>query len=183
MDEVQSGFGRTGKIFAHEWENVRADIMTMGKALGAGLPLAGTMTTDEIDKAWEPGDHNVTFSGNPVACAAGLAGIEVMLEERLHENAHKVGEFIMKKLRDASLDAIGEVRGRGLFIGIELVKDGKKPNTELTKKVKDEMFKRGYIIGTGGMFGNVIRIEPPLTVTEEQADKMTDDLIDIIKSS
>ncbi len=183
MDEVQSGFGRTGKIFAHEWENVNADIMTMGKALGAGLPLAGTMTTEDVDKAWEPGDHNVTFSGNPVACAAGLAGIEVMLEEKLHENALKVGNFIMKKLRDASLSSIGEVRGRGLFIGVELVKDGKKPDTELTKKVKNEMFKRGYIIGTGGMFSNVVRIEPPLTVTEEQADMMTDDLLDIIKSS
>lgn len=182
MDEVQSGFGRTGKIFAHEWENIRADIMTMGKALGAGLPLAGTMTTEGVDKAWEPGDHNVTFSGNPVACAAGLAGIEVMLEEKLHENAYKVGEFIMKKLRDSPLPVIGEVRGKGLFIGVELVKNGKEPNAELTKKVSEEMFKRGYIIGTGGMFGNVVRIEPPLTVTMEQADMMTDDLLDSLKS-
>ncbi len=183
VDEVQSGFGRTGKIFGHEWDNVNADIMTMGKALGAGLPLAGTMTTEKIDSAWEPGDHNVTFSGNPVACAAGLAGIEVLLEEKLHENALKVGELIMSKLRDSSLSIIGEVRGRGLFIGVELVKEDKKPNPEATKKVKDLMFKKGYIIGTGGMFGNVVRIEPPLSVSAEQADKMTDDLIESIKEA
>jgi 4-aminobutyrate aminotransferase len=181
VDEVQSGFGRTGKIFGHEWENVRADIMTMAKGLGAGLPLAGIMATEEVDKAWEPGDHNVTFSGNPVACAAALAGIEVLLEEKLHENALKVGNFIMGKLRDASLKSVGEVRGRGLFIGIEIVKEGKKPDPEATKRIGNEMFKRGYIMGTGGIFGNVVRIEPPLIVTMEQADKMTDDLIDVIK--
>ncbi|MEM0268835.1 MAG: aminotransferase class III-fold pyridoxal phosphate-dependent enzyme, partial [Candidatus Korarchaeum sp.] len=130
----------------------------------------------------EPGDHNVTFSGNPVACAAGLAGIEVLLEEKLHENALRVGNFIMNKLKDAAPKVVGEVRGRGLFIGVEIVKDGKKPDPDATKRIREEMFRRGYIIGTGGIFGNVVRVQPPLVVTVEQADRMTDDLLDVMRS-
>jgi len=185
LDEVQTGFGRTGKIFACEHWNIEPDIMCLAKALGGGLPLGATVISKKIDDIFEPGDHFSTFSGNPVSCAAGLAALKVLLRERLHENAQRVGSIIIKMLKEAQekIPYIGDVRGKGLMIGVEIVKDANKKEQapELADKIKVEMRKKGYLIGVGGIFKNVIRIQPPLIITEEEAEKATLDLIEIIK--
>jgi len=172
-DEVQTGFGRTGRMFASEHWGVSPAIMSMGKALGGGLPLAGMVTTDAINSAWSAGDHATTFSSNPICCAAGLAAIRVIKEEHLVENSAKIGKYILKETKAMTLKnpKVGDVRGLGLMIGIELVKDAKtkEPAIAEANKVKDDLFKKGLIIGTGGIRKNVLRLQPPLTITENDA--------------
>ena len=179
-DEIQSGFGRTGKLFAVEWYGVDPDILVMAKGIASGVPIAATMATDEVANAFTAADHSSTYGGNAIMCAAALANIEVMLEERIPENALKVGKFMIERLQDLArkFDLIGDVRGRGLMIGIELVKDrkSKEPAVEETVKVREEMRKRGILIGKGGTSRSVLRIQPPLIITEEQAKKVIDAL-------
>ena len=124
-DEVQSGFGRTGKTFAIEHFGVEPDIMVLAKGIADGFPLSATIAPPEIADSLKPGEHLSTFGGNPVSCAAGLANIEVMQEERLPEESARKGEHAMARLREMAErhPLIGEVRGLGLMIGVELVKD------------------------------------------------------------
>ena len=187
VDEVQTGFGRTGKIFASEHWGVKPDIMAMAKALGAGLPLGAIAVSERVDNALEPGDHFNTFMGNPVSCAAALAGLGVLLRERLAENALRQGELIVKMMRDAmdEIPFIGDVRGRGLMIGVELVADrrSKKPASELADKTKSVMRRRGYLIGVGGLYKNVLRIQPPLTITGDVAEQAGETLTSSIKEA
>jgi 4-aminobutyrate aminotransferase len=175
-DEVQTGFGRTGKMFACEHEGIVPDVMAIGKALGGGLPLAGTIASGEISSCWAAGDHATTFSSNPICCAAGAASLDVIRKERLVDNADKVGRHLLKRLREMEEDMpkVGDVRGKGLMIGIELVKDkrSKQPAKEEAARVKDEVFREGIIIGTGGIRKNVIRIQPPLVITEGDAEAL-----------
>ena len=179
-DEIQSGFGRTGKLFAIEWDNVDPDILVMAKGIASGVPIAATITTDQIANSFTAADHSSTYGGNAIMCAAALANIEVMLKEKLPENALKVGRFILERLQDLARkhDLIGDIRGRGLMIGIELVKDRKtkEPAVEQTVKVRDEMRRRGILIGKGGTSRSVLRIQPPLIITEEQAQHVIDAL-------
>jgi 4-aminobutyrate aminotransferase/(S)-3-amino-2-methylpropionate transaminase len=174
VDEVQTGLGRTGKMFACEYDGIMPDIMSLGKALGGGLPLAGTVATDEVNAVWTAGDHATTFSANPICCAAGLASIKATKEEKLVGNAQKIGSYLMKELKAIAEDApkVGDVRGRGLMIGMELVADRKtkKAAKDEANKVKDELFKKGIIVGTGGIRKNVVRILPPLIIKKEDAD-------------
>ncbi len=175
IDEVQTGFGRTGKIFACEHWNIEPDIMCLAKALGGGLPLGAILISKKIDDACEPGDHFNTFYANPVCCAAALASINVLIRERLWKNAEKIGSLILKALKEEQekYNFIGEVRGKGLMIGIEIVKDQKtkEPAPTIAENIKIEMRKRGYIIGVGGIFKNVVRVQPPLILSEEEANK------------
>ena len=179
-DEIQSGFGRTGKLFAVEWYGVNPDILVMAKGMASGVPIAATISTDEIANAFTPSDHSSTYGGNALMCAASLANIEVILEEKLSENALKMGEYFMKRLQDLATKRrlIGDVRGRGLMIGIELVKDrtSKVAAVEETTHIRSEMRKRGVLVGKGGILGNVLRIQPPLVITEEQAQIAIDAL-------
>jgi 4-aminobutyrate aminotransferase-like enzyme len=179
-DEIQSGFGRTGKLFALEWYGVTPDILVLAKGIASGVPIAATVATDEVANAFTAADHSSTYGGNAIMCAAALANIEVMLEERIPENALKVGTFMLERLQDLvrKFDLIGDVRGRGLMIGVELVKDrkSKEPAVEETVKVRDEMRKRGVLIGKGGTSRSVLRIQPPLIITEEQAHTVIDAL-------
>jgi 4-aminobutyrate aminotransferase/(S)-3-amino-2-methylpropionate transaminase len=175
IDEVQTGFGRTGKIFACEHWNIEPDIMCLSKALGGGLPLGAILISKKIDDACEPGDHFNTFYANPVCCAAALASINVLIRERLWENAEKIGSLILKAVKEEQekYNFIGEVRGKGLMIGIEIVKDQKtkEPAPTIAENIKIEMRKRGYLIGVGGIFKNVVRVQPPLILSEEEANK------------
>jgi 4-aminobutyrate aminotransferase and related aminotransferases len=186
IDEVQTGFGRTGKMFACEHWNIEPDIMCLAKALGGGLPLGAILISKKIDDACDPGDHFNTFYGNPVSCAAALATINVLVRERLWENAEKVGSMILKILKEEQekFKFIGDVRGKGLMIGIEIVKDQKtkEPDPVKADKIKIEMKKRGYIIGVGGIFKNVVRIQPPLILDEEEANKAIINLIESFKN-
>ncbi|HYB07640.1 MAG TPA: aspartate aminotransferase family protein [Nitrososphaerales archaeon] len=187
VDEVQTGFGRTGKNFACQHWSVEPDVMALAKALGGGLPLGAIMLSEKISKAIHPGDHFNTFFGNPVCCAAALAVISVMQRERLADRASRIGTTMLKRLGEAQeeVTGVGEVRGRGLMIGIELVKNRstKVPAPELAQDVKKEMLRRGYIVGVGGIFKNVIRLQPPLIIPREEAERATSELVDSLKKA
>ena len=172
-DEVQSGFGRTGKIFAVEHFGVEPDIMVLAKGIADGFPLSATIAPPEIADSLKPGEHLSTFGGNPVSCAAALANIEVMLDERLPEESARKGEHAMSRLRQMAErhPLIGEVRGLGLMIGVELVKDRttKEPAAKEAAMVRRLAREAGVLIGVGGQGGNVVRIQPPLVIERRRA--------------
>jgi 4-aminobutyrate aminotransferase/(S)-3-amino-2-methylpropionate transaminase len=174
IDEVQTGFGRTGKMFGIEHYGVEPDIMAMAKGIADGFPLSAFIAREEIADSFKPGDHLSTFGGNPVSCAAGLANIEFLEEQKLADEALKKGDYLKQQL--ASLKAkhnmIGEVRGKGLMIGIELIRDQNKTpaNTE-GSKIRDFCLGKGLLIGLGGSYGNVLRIQPPLVISLKQLDQ------------
>jgi 4-aminobutyrate aminotransferase-like enzyme len=170
-DEVQSGFGRTGKLFAIEHFGVEPDIMVMAKGIADGFPLAATIARAEIADSFRPGEHLSTFGGNPVSCAAGLANLRVMQREDLPGQAARKGEAALATLRgwQEKLPAIGEVRGLGLMIGIELVADRatKTPDAALAKAVKAYCREHGVLVGVGGSESNVVRVQPPLVIGDD----------------
>ncbi|MCL4458120.1 MAG: aspartate aminotransferase family protein [Nitrospirae bacterium] len=172
LDEVQSGMGRTGKWFASEHFSVIPDIMTIAKGIASGMPLSVIAAKKEMMSRWSPGAHGTTFGGNPVSCAAATATIEVIKEEGLLKNAAVVSKYAMKMLNKMKekYDSIGDVRGLGLMIGIELVKKG-KPYTDGIKKIMAHCLKNGLILVEAGVDKNVIRLAPPLIVTKEEIEK------------
>ena len=170
LDEVQSGMGRTGKMFAAEHFGVTADIVNIAKGIASGLPLGVATARSEV-MSWPPGSHASTFGGNPVACAAALATIR-LLRETLVKNAETVGAHMMAAAR-ALMDKhpiVGDVRGRGLMIGVELVRDRrtKERATSERNALVQECFRRGLLVLGAGR--NAIRLSPPLVLTKEQAD-------------
>ncbi len=173
-DEVQSGFARTGKMFAIEHYGVVPDILVTAKGIADGFPLSAFTTREEIASAFKIGDHLSTFGGNPVSCAAALANIDFIEKEGLCENARNLGEFArscFSEIQQAH-ELIGDVRGLGLMIGIELVKDdGRAPAAAEAAAIKDRCLDSGLIVGLGGTFGNVLRFQPPLVITREQIDR------------
>jgi len=177
-DEVQTGFGRTGKMFGFQHYGVGPDIVCMAKAIADGFPLGACTAREEIGSSFEPGDHLSTFGGNPVSCAAALANIDFMMKEKLPEKAANDGEHVLTRLNElaAHHDLIGEVRGKGLMIGVELVKDreSKVPAAEEAAKIRDFCREHAVLIGHGGVKGNVIRIQPPLVIKREQLDLIVD---------
>jgi 4-aminobutyrate aminotransferase-like enzyme len=183
-DEVQSGFGRTGKLFAIEHYGVVPEIMTLAKGIADGFPLGAFIARADVGDAFTPGSHLSTFGGNPISCAAALANIEVMQEEKLPENAAARGAQIMAALKplEDELTLVGEVRGKGLMIGVELVKDGDKtPSPEAAAAVKRQCREAGLIVGVGGSLANVVRIQPPLILTEDEAAEVTDKLSAVLR--
>jgi len=171
-DEVQTGFGRTGKrMFGIEHWEVEPDIMTAAKGIANGTPLGVTIARTEIADSFT-GLTISTFGGNPVSMAAALATIEVMEEENLAENSYVVGQYLREGLEDLQkkYPSIGDVRGMGLMQACEFVKENKVPDAALVVKLFEEMKKEGVLIGKGGLYGNVVRISPPLTVTKSEVD-------------
>jgi alanine-glyoxylate transaminase/(R)-3-amino-2-methylpropionate-pyruvate transaminase len=174
-DEVQSGFGRTGTHFwgFQNW-GVEPDIVTMAKGIGNGLPLAAVTTRREIAETLAQRVHFNTYGGNPVSMAAGLAVLEVIDEERLQENAHVTGGRLKAGLQELTTrhPLIGDVRGMGLMLGVELVRDRatKEPAREETLAVMEHARELGLLIGKGGLYGNVLRIKPPMCITAEDVD-------------
>ena len=177
-DEVQVGFGRTGRLFGWQHYGVEPDIMCMAKAIAGGLPLGTCITREDIGNAFEPGDHLSTFGGNPVSCAAALANINYMMRENIAEKTAKKGELLMKRLNEIKEKhrLMGDVRGKGLIIGIEVVKDIEKktPAAEEAVKTRDLCREGGILLGHGGVKNNVLRIQPPLIVSEEQIDRIVE---------
>jgi 4-aminobutyrate aminotransferase len=170
-DEVQSGIGRTGKMLAVEHWDVEPDIICLAKALASGMPLSAMIAKESV-MSWVPGAHGSTFGGNPVSCAAAQATLDVIQEEGLLENTTRVGGRLLANLQELAENSslIGDVRGLGLMIGVELVKDKlshKRAKVE-TEQVVQECFRRGLLTLPCGP--NSIRFSPPLIITEEQAD-------------
>ncbi len=163
-DEIQTGFGRTGKMFAVWHEDVRPDIIVVGKALGGGVyPVSGIIADDEIMDVFTPGDHGSTFGGNPLAAAVGMAALDVLVEEKLPERAQELGEYFMERLRKIESPYVKEVRGKGLLIGVEIKKEhgSARPYCE---KLRD------LGILAKETHEQVIRFAPPLVITKEEID-------------
>jgi 4-aminobutyrate aminotransferase len=173
LDEVQTGFGRTGKLFAGNYWNLEPELMTLAKGMGGGMPIGAAVAIPRIAESVQSGDFFSTYGGNPVCSAVSLENIQILEDEKLTENANKIGRIFFEGLEEimSNNKLIGDIRGKGLMIGIELVKnqDTKQPAVEETKKVVNDLQNYGVVIGLGGIFGNVLRLQPPLCITEEQA--------------
>jgi 4-aminobutyrate aminotransferase len=172
FDEVQSGIGRTGKMFAAQHWDVRPDIMTLAKGLGSGLPIGMVVAKRSIMQRWTRGAHGNTFGGNPLCCAAALATID-LIEREYRANAVKVGDYFMRRLRAFAdkFAVVGEVRGKGLMIGVELVKDriGKEPAKKLCDALITRAYHNGLILLSCGQ--STVRFMPPLMIGEADVDE------------
>jgi len=170
VDEVQSGFGRTGRFFAIEHFGIVPDIMTVAKGIASGLPLSGIIARRAIMERWQPGSHGGTYGGNAVACAAAVATIQAMRDERMVENAARQGALLKTELLriKAQSPAIGDVRGIGLMVGVELTAADGTPDTALAKRTVAACRDRGLLLLTCGPYDNIIRFIPPLIVEEHQ---------------
>ena len=184
-DEVQPGFGRTG---SHWWGHDRIglvpDVVTVGKPMGNGHPVAAVITRPEIMTEFrEAFGYFNTFGGNPVSCAAAMAVLDVIEDEGLVENAREVGAYALERLRALRHPMIAEMRGAGLFFGIEFVKDADlTPAPEFGGAVAEEMRRRGVLLNKLGRWGNVIKIRPPMPFSRENADLLVDTLADVLET-
>lgn len=171
FDEVQTGFGRTGKMFAYENFDVKPDIFTCAKAIAAGFPLSAVIGKKEIMEKWPSGAHGGTFGGNPVACAAALASIE-QLENGAIDNCVKAGEYFMKKLLELKekYSIIGDVRGKGLMLAVEFVGENNAPNGDAVKHIINYSLENGLILLNCGTYKNVLRFIAPTTVSTAEID-------------
>ncbi|HWF58361.1 MAG TPA: aspartate aminotransferase family protein [Candidatus Dormibacteraeota bacterium] len=181
-DEVQSGFGRTGRFFCVEHTGVTPDIMCVAKAFGNGLPIAGLAATHAVMSKWHPGEHGTTYGGNAVACAAAVAVIETMRAERLPERAAALGKRALQRLSGWAEDIpeMGDVRGLGLMIGIEF-RRGDQPAPEIAARVQRRCLERDLLLLTCGIDDNVIRLLPPLTIDEGDLESGLDILEECVR--
>ena len=175
-DEIQTGFGRTGTMFAIEHSGVAADLLTMSKSLAGGLPLSAVTGRAEVMDSVEPGGLGGTFGGNPVACAAALAVLKVFEEEDLLSRARAIGERViaaMRGIQERNPDVIGDVRGRGPMAAMEVVRDpeGRAPDKERAAEVVENALQRGLLLLTAGQRGNVIRTLMPLPITDDELEE------------
>jgi len=166
FDEVQCGLGRTGKLFAYEHLGIEPDIFTLAKALGGGFPIGALCAKEHVASAFEPGDHGSTFGGNPLACAAGLAVMEVMINDNLVKNSEEMGSYFLDKLSTlaSKYDFVKEVRGKGLMIGIEVHGD--------SSMLQRRALENGLLVLTAGH--DVIRLLPPLIISDAELDQGLD---------
>ncbi|TMG32894.1 MAG: aminotransferase class III-fold pyridoxal phosphate-dependent enzyme [Chloroflexi bacterium] len=172
-DEVQSGYGRTGKMFACEHTGVVPDIMTLAKSIASGLPLSAVVASSKLMDQWEPAAHGSTFGGNPVSCAAAVATLEVFERDGILANATEKGNDLLRRLRrlQQQSPAIGEVRGLGLMVGVELVNPDGSPNKELQKKIRQVCLDSGMVVLSCGPHDNVLRLVPPLNISQAELDE------------
>jgi len=184
LDEIQSGFGRTGKWFAFEHYEIVPDIMTVAKGIASGLPLSGVFSSNELMKKWQTGSHGGTYGGNVLACAAGVATIRAMKNEDMIGNATRRGNQLMTGLRklQEQFSIIGDVRGLGLMVGTELSDENGKPaDKKITKAIILSCEERGLLLLTCGTYDNVIRWIPPLIVNEQQVNEALNIFGDALK--
>ena len=164
VDEVQSGFGRCGTLFAHQLYDIKPDIMTMAKGIGGGFPMAAFVATEEVATGFVPGDHGTTFAGSPLAGACANAVLDTIISENLVENSKVIGEYFISKLNELAdkYDFITDVRGSGLLVGLELAFEG--------GEIVGKMFEKGFLINCTA--GNVLRFAPPLVIGEEEINAL-----------
>lgn len=173
LDEIQTGFGRTGEMFAYELFGIKPDIITIAKAFGSGYPIGGFLAREKVANAFDHGDHGSTFGGNPLGCAVAMAVIDVIKNENLLENSKTVGKYLKNKFFDLkeNHDIIQDVRGLGLFLALELNQD----SSIITNKMRE----KGFLINSTA--GNVLRFTPPLIITKKHVDQMIVTLIEVFK--
>ena len=174
MDEVQSGFGRTGKFFGYEYADIVPDIIVMAKGMGSGMPISGIGASAELMERWPPGTHGGTYGGgNALAAAAASATIDVIREEQLVERAAALGKYLLARLKELQTEfpQIGDVRGRGLMVATEFTGEDGRPDAATAKAVAQAALAHRLMLLTCGTYGNVIRWIPPLIVTREQLDE------------
>jgi ornithine--oxo-acid transaminase len=160
-DEIQAGLGRTGKLFAHQWENVRPDMVIIAKALSGGYyPISAVLADKAVLGVFKPGDHGSTFGGNPLACAVARAALQVLLDEKLVERSAELGEYLLSQLRTIESPIVKEIRGRGLWIGVEL--------TVAARPYCERLMQEGMLCKE--THDHVIRLAPPLVITREEID-------------
>ena len=178
LDEVQTGFGRTGEMFAAQAFDVQPDIMSVAKGIANGFPLGATAASRDLMSRWLAGSHGTTFGGSPVSCAAALAVLDIIREENLLENARKMGARLLDGFRSMQqkYECIGDVRGLGLMVAMELVKPGggKEPDGEAAARVLGGCLERGLLGYMAGHDGQVVRFMPPLNITTEHVDRALD---------
>ncbi|HLS07864.1 4-aminobutyrate--2-oxoglutarate transaminase [Lentibacillus sp.] len=186
-DEIQTGFGRTGKYFAMDHFGVAPDMVTVSKSMAAGLPISGIIGRQEVMDFANPGELGGTYCGTPLGCRAGLAVLEVMEKENLNDRAIKIGEKVMDKFSKMydRFDAIGDYRGLGAMCALEFVKDRdtKEPDKEMVGRVLKEARERGVIALNAGVFDNVVRLLMPLVITDEQLEEGLDILEEAIEAA
>jgi ornithine--oxo-acid transaminase len=174
MDEIQSGLGRTGKMFAYEYEDVRPDVLILGKALSGGLyPVSVMLADDEVMDVFQPGDHGSTYGGNPVAAAVGRAALDVLVDEGLVENSANQGKYLMERLGAIDSDLVKEIRGRGLWVGIEL-----HPEAGGARRFCEALQEKGLLCKE--THDHVIRIAPPLVINREELDWAIERVIGVL---
>jgi 4-aminobutyrate aminotransferase len=167
-DEVQSGFGRTGKLFAFEHFGVEPDVVVMAKGLASGFPLSGIAARYELMEHSPTGSQGGTYGGNAVSCAAAVATLRVLQDEGLLENSSRLGSLLISRLRELQerFKVIGEVRGLGLMVGVEFTTPGGEPDTDTAKAVSKKCLEGGLLLLTCGTYSNVVRWIPPLVIDE-----------------
>ena len=170
VDEVQTGFGRCGTLFAHELFDVKPDIMTMAKGIGGGVPMGGILATEKVASAFVPGDHGTTFGGGPLVCAAANAVLDTIEEDNLLDNVNEVGNYFIEELKKLDKEIISDVRGKGLMVGLELT----KPGAEYVDKLRE----KGFLINCTA--DKVLRFVPPLIITKEDIDEFVKALDEIL---
>lgn len=171
MDEIQTGFGRTGQYFGHQHFGVKPDVITFAKGIASGFPLSGIAASEELmSQAW-PGSQGGTYGANAVSCAAAVATIDVIAEEQLVDNAAQRGAQLLAGAKDRAVDGIGDVRGLGLMVGIEFTASDGSPDTARAQAAQQEAGRRGLLLLTCGAHMNVVRMIPPLVVTKEEIDE------------
>ncbi|UXR32937.1 4-aminobutyrate--2-oxoglutarate transaminase [Staphylococcus simulans] len=184
-DEIQSGFARTGKMFAIEHFDVVPDLVTVSKSLAAGFPLSGVIGKAEMMDSSNPGELGGTYCGNPIACEAALKVIEIIDEENLNDKSEKVGTVIKEKLNSLSqkVDFIGDIRGLGAMVAVEIVApDTGKPDKEKTAEIVKQANKKGLLLLSAGLKGNVIRFLTPLVITDDELNKGLEILEDVCRN-
>ena len=163
-DEIQSGFGRTGKFFCYEHEGIRPDMLVVGKALSGGYyPISAVLADNEVMGVFRPGDHGSTYGGNPLASAIAIASLDVLIDEKLTENSAKLGVYLLEELKTIQNPLIEEIRGKGLFVGIQL-----KPEAGGARKYCEKLMDLGVLCKETHQ--DTIRIAPPLTITKDELD-------------
>lgn len=175
LDEVQCGTGRTGKLFAHQWAGITADVVPIAKGLGSGVPVGAVLAHGKASDLFQPGHHGTTFGGNPLAMRAGITTLQVIEQDKLMENAMRVGGRMLETLQSelGGLDGVREVRGQGLMIGIEMAKPCPQVNTDA--------LAAGLLLNVTA--GSVVRLLPPLILNDSEANEILDRLIPILKSA
>jgi len=179
-DEVQTGFGRTGKTWGIDHSGVEPDMITTAKGIANGMPLAAVVTTDEIASSLKKNTIS-TFGGNPVSCAAASATVNIIERDDLATNSEDMGNLLfdgLRKIQGNHKEIMGDIRGKGLMVGVELVVDettkDRTPNTKVVDQLLEETRSRGLLVGRGGLYGNCVRITPALNITKDEVDEALD---------